>query len=181
MASSDWTDVIDADARTRAATKASGSLSRLVFRSDGASPAAKRKAYVAIMLVILIYGSEGWCLTAELRGSLPSFHYQCARAICRISMWHTREYGTSMVSMLKVKLRSIETHVRRRQLQWAGYVALMPHSRLPRMFLTSWCGYPRPQRRPGFTYGKSLAAALYYAGIKQGGWMEIAQGRVQWK
>jgi len=87
-----------------------------------------------------------------------------------------------MVGVLKVlKLRSIETHVRRRQLQWAGHVARMPLSRLPRMFLTSWCGHPRPQWRPDFTYGESLMAALEYAGIEQNGWMEAAQDRGQWK
>ena len=87
-----------------------------------------------------------------------------------------------MVSVLKVlKLRSIETYVRRRQLQWAGHVARMPPTRLPRMFLTSWCAHPRPQRRPDFTYGEGLAAALEYAGIEQEGWMEVARDRAVWK
>jgi len=49
------------------------------------------------------------------------------------------------------------------------------------MFLTGWCGHPRPQRRPDLTYGESLAAALEYAGIEQEGWMEVAQDRAQWK
>jgi len=49
------------------------------------------------------------------------------------------------------------------------------------MFLTSWCGHPRPQRRPDFTYGEGLAAALEYAGIEQEGRMEAAQDRIGWK
>jgi len=49
------------------------------------------------------------------------------------------------------------------------------------MFLTAWCGHPRPQRRPDFTYGESLAAALEYAGIDKDGWMEAAQDRAGWK
>jgi len=182
MISRDGTDGVDVDARITAATKAFGSLSKLVFRSGGVSPAAKREAYVAVVLAILIYGSESWCLTAELWGRLRRFHHQCARAMCRISMWHVQEHRISMRAVLKVlKLRSIETYVRRRQLQWAGHVARMPLSRLPRMFLTGWCGHPRPQRRPDFTYGESLAAALEYAGIDQEGWMEVAQDRAQWK
>jgi len=182
MISRDGTDTVDVVARVAAATKAFGSLSRLVFRSDQVSAAAKREAYVAIVLAILIYGSESWCLTAEMWGRLRRFHHQCARAMCGVSMWHTREYRISTVSVLKVlKLRSIETYIRRRQLQWAGHVARMPPTRLPRMFLTSWCGHPRPQRRPDFTYGESLAAALEYAGIEQEGWMEAAQDRAGWK
>jgi len=182
MVSRDGTNGVDVDARIAAATKAFGSLSKLVFRSDGVSPAAKREAYVAIVLAILIYGSKSWCLTAELWGRLRRFHHQSARAVCRITMWHVREHRIRTVEVLKVlKLRSIETYVRRRQLQWAGHVARMPLSRLPRMFLTAWCGHPRPQRRPDFTYGESLAAALEYAGIDQDSWMELAQDRAQWK
>jgi len=49
------------------------------------------------------------------------------------------------------------------------------------MFLTAWCGHPRPQRRPDYTYGESLAAALEYTGIEQEGWMELAQDRARWK
>jgi len=174
---------VDVVARVAAAAaKAFGSLSKLVFRSDQVSAAAKREAYVAIVLAILIYGSESWCLTAGMWGRLRRLHHQCARAMCGVSMWHTREYRISTVSVLKVlKLRSIETYIRRRQLQWAGHVARMPPTRPPRMFLTSWCGHPRPQRRPGFTYGESLAAALEYAGIGQEGWMEAAQDIAGWK
>jgi len=180
--SRDGTGAVDADASIGAATKALGSLSKLAFRSDGVSVAAKREAHVAIVLAILIYGSESWCLTAEMWGRLRGFHHQCARAMCGVSMWHTREYRISTVGVLKVhNLRSIETHIRRRQLQWAGHVARMPLTRLPRMFLTSWCGHPRPQRRPDFTYGESLAAALEYAGIEQDGWMAAAQDRAGWK
>jgi len=182
MISRDGTYGVDVDARITAATKAFGSLSKMIFRSGGVSPVVKREAYVAIVLAILIYGSENWCLTAGLWGRLRRFHYQCARSMCRISIWHVQEHRISMRAVLKVlKLRSIETYVRRRQLQWAGHVARMPLSRLPRMFLAGWCGHPRPQRRLDFTYGEILAAALEYAGIDQEGWMEVAQDRAQWK
>jgi len=183
MVSKDGTGGVDVDARIAAATKAFGSLSKLVFRSDGVSPAAKkRQACVAIVLAILIYRSESWCLTAELWGRLRRFHHQCARAMCRVTMWHVREHRIRAAEVLKVlKLRSIETYVRRRQLQWAGHVARMSLSRLPLMFLTAWCGHPRPQRRPDYTYGESLAAALEYAGIAQDGWMELVQDRAGWK
>ena len=182
MVSRDGAGAVDVDARIAAATKAFGSLSTLVFWSDGVSPAAKREAYVVIVIAILIYGSESWCLTEELWGRLRRFHHQCARAMCRITMWHVQEHRIRTVEVLKViKLGSIEAYVRHKQLQWTGHVARMPLSRLPRMFLTAWCGHPRPQRRPDYTYGESLAAALEYAGIEQDGWKELAQDTVQWK
>jgi hypothetical protein len=182
MISRDGTDKVDIDARITAATKAFGSLSRLVFRSTEISPAAKREAYVALVLSILLYGSECWCLTAELWGKLRSFHNRCARAMCRISKWHTREYHITNASVQKVlKLRNIETYVCRRQLQWAGHVARMGPSRLPRMFLTAWCGRPRPSGRPELTFGATLAAALEFAGVQVDNWMDLAQDRGAWK
>ena len=182
MISRDGTDRVDVEARIGAATRAFGSLSRLVFSSTSISTTAKREAYVALVLSILLYGSEGWCLTAELWGKLRRFHNRCARSMCRITMWHTREYNITTAAVLKVLgLRNIETYVCRRQLQWAGHVARMGMGRLPRRFLSAWCGRPRPQGRPEMTYGATLEAALKFAGVETDKWMEIAQDRVEWR
>ena len=182
MISRDGTDKVDVEARIGAATRAFGSLSRLVFKSTSISTTAKREAYVALVLSILLYGSEGWCLTAELWGKLRRFHNRCARSMCRITMWHTREYNITTAAVLKVLgLRNIETYVCRRQLQWAGHVARMGMERLPRRFLTAWCGRPRPQGRPEMTFGATLEAALRFAGVEVDNWMELAQDRVGWR
>ena len=79
-----------------------------------------------------------------------------------------------------LKLRSIETYVARRQLQWAGHVARMDEHRLPRKFLTSWCSRPRPLRRPEYTYGAGLTADLVHAGMPLIDWMDSAQDRQGW-
>jgi hypothetical protein len=182
MISRDGTDVVDVEARSVAAARAFGSLSKLVFRSAQVSAKAKREAYVALVLSILLYGSEGWCLTAALWRKLRSFHHRSARAMCRISMWHTREYRITTASVLKVLgLRNVDTYVCRRQLQWAGHVARMGQERLPRRFLSAWCGKPRPQGRPELTYGATLEAALRFAGVDTATWIEQAQDRAGWK
>jgi len=51
--SREGTDVVDVEASITAATRAFGSLSRLVFRSRLISTGAKREAYVALVLSIL--------------------------------------------------------------------------------------------------------------------------------
>jgi hypothetical protein len=180
--SRDGADLVDVEARIAAATRAFGSLSRLVFRSSSISPAAKREAYDVLVMAILLYGSESWCLTAELWGKLRSFHHACARAMCRVNMWHTREFHITTASVLKVLgLRNAETYVCRMQLQWAGHLARMEPTRLPKQFLTAWCGRPRPKGRPELTYGACLEAALAFAGVKVDGWMTLAQDRVAWR
>jgi len=81
MLSRDGTDRVDVEDRIAAATRAFGSLSMLVFKSASVSLAAKREAYVALVLSILLYRSEGWCLTAALWGKLRRFHHRCARSM----------------------------------------------------------------------------------------------------
>jgi len=182
MLGRDGTDRLGVEARIAAATRAFGSLSTLVFKSASVSPAAKREAYVALVLAILLYGCEGWSLTAALWGKLRRFHHRCARSMCRITMWHVREHRITTASVLKVLgLRNIETYVCRRQLQWAGHVARMGPGRLPRQLLSSWCGRPRPVGRPEMTFGATLEAALTFAGVEVDGWMELAQDREGWR
>jgi len=97
-------------------------------------------------------------------------------------MWHVREHRITTVSVLKVPgLRNIETHLCRRQLQWAGHVARMGPGRLPGQLLSSWCGRPRPVGRPEMTFGATLEAALTFAGVEVDGWMELAQDREGWR
>jgi len=164
MLSRDGTDRVDVDARIAAATRAFGSLSTLVFKSASVSPAAKWGAYVALVLSILLYGCEGWCLTAALWRKLRSSHYRCAKSMCRVTMWHVREYRITNARLLKVLgLRNVETHVCRGQL------------------LSSWCGRPRPVGRPEMTFRATLEAALAFAGVKVEGWMEQAQDRAGWR
>jgi len=121
---------VDVEARITAATRAFGSLGKLVFQSASVSPAAKREAYVALVLSILLYGSEGRCLTAALWAKLRRFHHRCARRMCRVALWYTREYRITSASLLKkvLGLRNVETYVCRRQLQWGW-----------RSFLGSFC------------------------------------------
>jgi hypothetical protein len=166
MMGRDCTDTLDVEARVTAAGKAFGALSKCIFKSPDISLPAKREAYVALVLSILLYGCECWCLTEELWAKLRAFHHSCARRMCRISMWHTWKCRISSASVLQVLgLRSVRTYTVRRQLQWAGHMARMPHHRLPRKLLTAWCYQARPLGRPELTYGEGLNKALAYARI----------------
>ena len=52
-------------------------------------------AYEALVLSILLYGVESWCLTEHLYDRLRVFHARCLRCICYVSRKHTRESITS--------------------------------------------------------------------------------------
>ena len=75
----------DVDARVAAASSAFAKLKPLVFKNKDISIEAKRAAYVACVLTILLYGSECWALTARMRAKLAKFHNMAARMIMGFS------------------------------------------------------------------------------------------------
>ena len=112
MMSRDSTDDTDVDARIKAAARAFGALSKCVFKSRRISLPAKREAYVALVLSILLYGSECWCLTKTLWQKLRTFHRSCTRVLCRINRWHTWKCRISAASVSqRLGLKSLETYV----------------------------------------------------------------------
>ena len=78
-------------------------------------------------------------------------------------------------------LLTIDEYITRRQLSWAGTVARMEFSRLPRKMLSSWVYISRPLGAPQFTYARGLQKALAKAGIARDSWHALAQDRAGWR
>ena len=76
----DGTDTLAVEARIAAAGKAFGALRKCLFSSSTITRAAKTAAYEALILSILLYGCESWCLTEELLQRLRVFHAHSACA-----------------------------------------------------------------------------------------------------
>ena len=63
----------------------------------------KRKVYEyeGLVLAILFYSSECWCLReSELQELHRRFHQDCVRTMCRISMWHVEQYSITNQELL---------------------------------------------------------------------------------
>ena len=182
MLTGDCRDNTDVDSRIASATAAFGALRKCVFSPRDVWTKVKQQVYCGLILSILLYGSESWCLTAVLYNRLRRFHAQCARAMCRVTLKHTREHRISTAELLgRLQIESIDTYIARRQARWAGHVARMDMSRLPRKMLSSWVRYPRPTGAPQFTYARGLHKALKILGIERESWHESAQDRDQWR
>ena len=72
-------DDYDVVARIEAAGNAFGALRKCVFSSTAISFRTKKIVYIALILSILLYGSEGWCLTEALFHKLRLFHHRSVR------------------------------------------------------------------------------------------------------
>ena len=71
---SDGKVVADVDARLDVATKAFGMLRKGIFASKSVSTTAKHFVYLAVVMSILLYGSECWSLTEAMMHKLRCFH-----------------------------------------------------------------------------------------------------------
>ncbi len=107
--------------------RAFGALRRCLFASSSVSPAAKAAAYEGVVLAILLYGSESWCLTEVLLQQLRALHGRCLRSMCRVTRAHTwRLRITSDELMCRLGLDAADFYVARRQLGWLGHELLAP-------------------------------------------------------
>ena len=153
----------------------------------------KGKLYEALVLGILLYGSETWALTTPNRQKLNKFHNSCVRYLCGARRrTHQRQHTPTMASLFaKLHVHNMDHYLNARYLRWAGHVARMPEHRLPRRMLTAWVDNPRPRGKSCYGYGHWLEKELNAAGIcteanalamgNVESWMQQAQDRVAWR
>ena len=142
-------------------TRTSTQSRRLVRRKD-----ASWKIYSGGILAVLLYGCESRCLTAESISRLRNWHNKRIREMCRVTMCQSFVHQISSVSLQKrTGVLSIEHYLASRTLLWAGHVARMPKSRLPKRRMLSWVHEPRIGGGQEMTYGRSLERHLRHFGL----------------
>ena len=154
-------DQADVTNRIRKASNAFGSLRKCLFANSKVSLSIKSYVYIGLVLPIMLYGSESWCLTENLFHMLRLFQRRCIRSMCGVSMKDVFENHLSTDDLLnKLNMSSIDSYVSKRQLRWLGHVARMEYDRLPRKLLSSWVPSKRPKGAPQFTYGRGIYKCL---------------------
>ena len=180
--SRDCKDKLDIITRVTKASNAFGSLRKSIFKNKSISVATKKAVYECLILPILLYGAEAWCITEELFRLLSLFHNRCVRAMCNVSMKDVFEKHLSNDYLLGcLGLKSIRVYCFKRQLRWAGHVARMSYERMPRKVLSSWVPNKRPIGAPEFTYGRSLFKCLKECSIDRNDWYVRAMDPCEWK
>jgi hypothetical protein len=69
------------------------------FSTKGIKNSHKKTAYRGLILSILLYGCESWSLPKLLLNRLQNLHSRCVRAMCRVSMWHVREFRITQATL----------------------------------------------------------------------------------
>ena len=166
-------------------TKATGIFAKLrpkLLASRHASREVKRHVFIGIVLSTLLHGAETWVISAAMKRRLTVFHNRCVRSMTRHNRTFCWSRRISMYSLRKkLNLKPMEHLLDIKTLSWAGHLARMPISRLPRQCLTSYLPYARKIGAPHLTHGRALNGALHRQQIDKNSWMETAQDRAIWK
>ena len=100
MIAQDGESGVDIDNRISCGWAAFAKLENVLTRAE-VEMQTRRVLYEATVLNVVLYGCESWTLKEEHKRKLRSFHRACARKMCRISMWHVKEYGITTRSTLR--------------------------------------------------------------------------------
>ena len=138
----DLSDDVDCDIRIQQAAGAFGALKSRLFEARSASTQAKRMAYQALVLNLLLYGCESWALSAYMVRRLAAFHRRCVRTMAgftlemgRVVHEVTGRRASHAALHRRLGLPNIHTLLARRRLQWLGHAYRMPPTRMPRKVL----------------------------------------------
>eukprot|EP00614_Pseudopedinella_elastica_P038334 CAMPEP_0181268260 /NCGR_PEP_ID=MMETSP1097-20121128/5410_1 /TAXON_ID=35684 /ORGANISM="Pseudopedinella elastica, Strain CCMP716" /LENGTH=269 /DNA_ID=CAMNT_0023367885 /DNA_START=133 /DNA_END=939 /DNA_ORIENTATION=- len=173
----------DVEARIKKASMAFGALRDRFFGSRDVPERLKGKVYAGGVLAVLLYGCESWCLTAASIRRLSSWHNKRVREMCRVTMCQTYVHRiTSKSLQQRTGVFELQHYLASRTLLWAGHVARMPKSRLPKRLLLSWVRTPRVAGGQEITFGRSLERHLEHFDLPTTftEWATLAQDRAAW-
>ena len=101
------------------------------------------------------------------------------RSICNVT-WKDRV--TNHEVLTKCQIPGIEAFLLRSQLRWAGHVARMENTRLPKIMLYGQLEkYPRPEGRPLLRYKDKLKSNINTLKLGERDWERLCLERSQWR
>ena len=122
--------------------------------------------YRALVVSVLLYGSEAWATTLADRRRLDVFFdMRCQRRLLRV-LW--QQHTSNHIIRERTKQPTASSILRQRRLRWFGHLHRMPSSLPARIvydFNPNIHGWKRPRGRPKTTWADSIKPDLNYAGL----------------
>jgi hypothetical protein len=127
---------------------------------------------------------KSWCLAAASLSKLCLWHNKRTREMYRVAMFHqTMAHRITSKSMQqRTGIFDLQHNVASRTLLWAGHVARIPKSRLPKKPMLSWMQELFLSGGQKMNFGRSLSRHLQHFGLALAfaEWATIAQGHAKW-
>lgn len=172
---------IDADITSRIAKASAtfGRLSRRLWNTRDLHLSTKLAVYKAAVIPVLLYNCETWMAYRRQIRQLDNFHMRCLRRIAGIS-WEERLPNTEVLE--RCRTHGIEAHIVEARQRWAGHVARMGETRIPRMLLFGELKQgTRHVGRPLKRYKDQLKATLKRCQIRPDNFDSLAADRLTWR
>ena len=156
-------------------------LSNPLFRTQRISIRTKINMYRALVVSVLLYGSESWSTTLADRRRLDVFNMRCQRCLLCV-FWQHHISNRSIRERIKQPTTSYL--LRQRHLRWFGHLLRMPSSLPIRRvydFNPNIHGWKRPRGRPRTRWADSIKHDLHSAGLDTTNAAQMVCDRSQWK
>ena len=177
----DCRDSEDVVFRIKKAGNSCGALRKCFFSNPNISVDEKRAAYERLILSILLYGAESWCLTEKLFFMLRIFHNLFARSKCRATVTECYNFRISNEELLRrLNLREIYYYITKTQLPGAGHIAGRDFDRVREKCCLRGYVINTPGA-PEFTFGHGLYKSLTKAGVDVKNCHALALDKSKWR
>ena len=156
-------------------------LSTPLFCKHRISIRTKINMYRALVVSVLLYGSEAWATTLADRRRLDVFDMRCQRRLLRV-FWQQHVSNQSIRERTKQPTSS--SLLRQRRLCWFGHIHRMPSSLPVRRFFEfnpNIHGWKKPIGRPKTRWADSVKHDLHSAGLDSINAAQMVYDRPQWK
>ena len=149
--------------------KARGAFKQLqnVWRSNAIKTQTKIRIFNSNVKSILLYGSETWKLTNQLKNRLQSFINNCLRRILRI-FWPNTITNEELWERTKQQLVVLE--MKKRKWRWLGHTLRKPRTNITRQSLRWNPQGQRKRGRPRSTWRRDLEKEIRELGHS---WAEV--------
>ena len=177
--SNDATVNKDLDNRLARASSAFGRLHKKVWQNHSLRLSTKIQVYRVVVVPTLLYGCATRVLYRKQIRLLERFHQRCLRSIMGIK-W--QEYVTNEEVLKRASLPSLACTLLQQQLRWAGHVARIEDSRMPKAVFFGElregklkCGAPKKRYKDQLKKQLSLTEILLHS------WQQEANNRENWR
>ena len=155
-------------------------LSKPLFRKHRISIRTKINMYRALIVSVLLYGSEAWATTLADRRRLDVFDMRCQRRLLRV-FW--QQHISNQTIRERTKRPTASSLLRQRRMRWFVHLHPMLSSLPVRRvidFNPNIHGWKRPRGRPKTRWADSIKHDINSAGLDTINAAQIVFDRHKW-
>jgi hypothetical protein len=152
-------------------------VNRKIFQSKLTTKKTKIKLYKALIRPIIVYGSECWVSTENIKQKLWVFERKIVRRIFGPTQKADGEWRLKTNEELEntIRYENIVRHIKSKRLSWLGHVERMSNERVPKSIYKLKPYAARPKGRPRLRWEDNVRNDLGRMGRKN--WKQKVQER----